>query len=146
MHYRRVVRTLQQGLPKSLKASEEVPLIIELYLNITGCLCNITCLLKCNFLQVKTQIALLFRDHAHLLEEYWVFYKQLHSTVQHVSDDEDEEEDEMETDSISSDQMVLMEESPQLEKAQNPSLVQVRSVYESCLKKRLFYFNMFCII
>lgn len=91
---------------------------------------------------MKTQIALLFWDHAHLLEEYWVFYKQLHSTMQHASDDEDEEEDEMETDSISSDQIVLMEESLQLEKAQNeknPSLIRVRRVYETC-------FNMFCII
>ncbi|XP_053494789.1 GON-4-like protein isoform X2 [Ictalurus furcatus] len=71
MHYRRVVRTLQKGLPKTRRGSEEM----------------------------KAQIALLFRDRAHLLKEYWVFYEQLHSTVQRVSDDdEDEEEEEAETD------------------------------------------------
>ncbi|TSK28277.1 Protein disulfide-isomerase A3 [Bagarius yarrelli] len=71
MHYRRVVRTLQQGLPESRRGSEET----------------------------KAQIALLFRDHPNLLKEYWLFYKHLHSTIQRMSDDEDEE-DEMETDSM----------------------------------------------
>ncbi|XP_053087385.1 GON-4-like protein isoform X1 [Pangasianodon hypophthalmus] len=90
MHYRRVVRTLQQGLPKSHRGSEEM----------------------------KAQIALLFRDHTHLLEEYWVFYEQLHSTVQRGSDDEDEEEDEV--DSMPTAQIVhSVEESQRLEKAEN---------------------------
>lgn len=66
---------------------------------------------------MKTRIALLFRDHAHLLEEYWLFYEQLHSTTQRVSDDEDEEEDEVETDGVSGPQMVHSTE--QLEKAGN---------------------------
>ncbi|KAI5087375.1 GON-4-like protein [Silurus meridionalis] len=78
MHYRKVVRTLQQGLPKSHRGSEEM----------------------------KAQIALLFRDHAHLLEEYWVFYEQLHPTMQSVSDDEDEEENEVEPDNMPSAQMM----------------------------------------
>ncbi|KAI5621678.1 GON-4-like protein [Silurus asotus] len=78
MHYRKVVRTLQQGLPKSHRGSEEM----------------------------KAQIALLFRDHAHLLEEYWVFYEQLHPTMQSVSEDEDEEDNEVEPDNMSSVQMV----------------------------------------
>lgn len=70
---------------------------------------------------MKAQIALLFREHAHLLEEYWVFYEQLHSTAQCVSDDEGEEEDEVKTDRTSSAQMVLsVEESPpRLGKAEN---------------------------
>lgn len=58
--------------------------------------------------QVKAQIALLFRDHPHLLEEYWVFYEQLHPSVQRLSDD-----DKMETDSV----IHSEEKSQRLEKA-----------------------------
>ncbi|XP_058260739.1 GON-4-like protein isoform X2 [Hemibagrus wyckioides] len=110
MHYRRVVRTLQQGLPKSHRGSEEM----------------------------KAQIALLFHDHTHLLEEYWVFYEQLHSTMQqHVSDDEDDEEDQMETDSMPRAHLIdSVGESQHLEKAENQSLVQSTDVIspstESC--------------
>ncbi|XP_066530649.1 GON-4-like protein isoform X2 [Hoplias malabaricus] len=81
-HYRKVVRTLQQGPPKTLSASQEM----------------------------KTQIALLFRDHTHLLEEYWVFFNQLHPPSQCRDTDEGHEgEDEVEgndTDSVSSVQTV----------------------------------------
>lgn len=70
--------------------------------------------------QMKAQIALLFRDHAHLLEEYWVFYEQLHSTLQHVSDDEDEEGDEVETDAVCSAQMMQSaKECLRIEKIEN---------------------------
>lgn len=100
----------------------------------------IPCILtECTFPQMKAQIALLFRDHADLLEEYWVFYKQLHSTMQPVSDDEDEDEDEVETDSMSSAQMVHTEESPQVEKAEiqkNQSRIQVMGVSSQNLIKR----------
>ncbi|XP_072531952.1 GON-4-like protein isoform X2 [Salminus brasiliensis] len=80
VHYRRVVRTLQQGPSKSLSGLKEM----------------------------KAHIAMLFRDHTHLLEEYWVFFERLHPTVQCRSDDEEEEE-EMEcddTDSVCSVQTV----------------------------------------
>ncbi|XP_060721563.1 GON-4-like protein isoform X2 [Tachysurus vachellii] len=111
MHYRRVVRTLQQGLPKSHRGSEEM----------------------------KAQIAMLFRDHTHLLEEYWVFYEQLHPTMpQHMSDDEDEdedEEDELETDGIPSAHTVhSVGESQRLEKAayeKSQSHIQSTHVPES---------------
>uniref|UniRef100_A0A8B9JLD5 Si:dkey-27c15.3 n=1 Tax=Astyanax mexicanus TaxID=7994 RepID=A0A8B9JLD5_ASTMX len=66
VHYRRVVRTLQQGPSKSLSGLKEM----------------------------KTQLAMLFRDHPHLLEEYWVFFERLHSTVQCRSDDAEEVEEE----------------------------------------------------
>ncbi|XP_076864515.1 GON-4-like protein isoform X2 [Brachyhypopomus gauderio] len=77
-HYRRVVRTLQQGPPKSRACSEEM----------------------------KAQITMLFRGHANLLEEFWAFFEQLHHPKQRHSDDgEEEEEDEVEcdqTDGVSS--------------------------------------------
>ncbi|XP_060760613.1 GON-4-like protein isoform X2 [Neoarius graeffei] len=91
VHYRKVVRTLQQGLPKSQRGSQEM----------------------------KAQIALLFRDHAHLLEEYWVFYEQLHSTMQCMSHDEDEEEDEVETDSTPSAQILHSVKKAKNKKNQN---------------------------
>ncbi|GAA6065495.1 GON-4-like protein [Tachysurus ichikawai] len=106
MQYRRVVRTLQQGLPKSHRGSEEL----------------------------KAQIAMLFRDHTHLLEEYWVFYEQLHPTMpQHMSDDD--EENELETDGMPSAHTVHSAgESQRLEKAayeKSHSHVQSTHVPES---------------
>lgn len=94
-----------------------------------------------NVSQMKAQIALLFRDHTHLLEEYWVFYEQLHSTMQqHVSEDEDDEEDEMETDGMPRAHLVHgVGESQHLEKAENQSLVQVMNVSDWLL----FCFHMF---
>ncbi|XP_062865780.1 GON-4-like protein isoform X2 [Trichomycterus rosablanca] len=74
VHYRTVVRTLQQGLPKTRRGSEEM----------------------------KAKLALLFRDHAHLLEEYWVFLEQLHPTVQH----EEEEEEEADTQDVFSHELI----------------------------------------
>ncbi|XP_036418539.1 GON-4-like protein isoform X2 [Colossoma macropomum] len=81
VHYRRVVRTLQQGPSKTLTGSQEM----------------------------KAQIAMLFRDHTHLLEEYWAFFEQLHPPAQCRTDDGEEEEEEVEwddTDSVSSVQTV----------------------------------------
>ncbi|KAI4880039.1 hypothetical protein NFI96_019909, partial [Prochilodus magdalenae] len=77
VHYRRVVRTLQQGPSKTLTGSQEM----------------------------KAQIAMLFRDHTHLLEEYWVFFEQLHPPAQCRTEDGEEEEEEVDwddTDSVSS--------------------------------------------
>ncbi|XP_030644330.1 GON-4-like protein [Chanos chanos] len=53
--------------------------------------------------EMKTQIELLFRGHSHLLEEFWVFFKQLHPSVQCLSDEDDEED---ETDSVCSTQTI----------------------------------------
>uniref|UniRef100_A0AAY5EGJ2 DH domain-containing protein n=1 Tax=Electrophorus electricus TaxID=8005 RepID=A0AAY5EGJ2_ELEEL len=61
-HYRRVVRTLQQGPCKS---------------------------------RMKAQIAMLLREHVHLLEEYWVFFERLHPAKHRRS-----EEEEMECDNV----------------------------------------------
>ncbi|XP_026875558.2 GON-4-like protein isoform X1 [Electrophorus electricus] len=66
-HYRRVVRTLQQGPCKSRAGSEEM----------------------------KAQIAMLLREHVHLLEEYWVFFERLHPAKHRRS-----EEEEMECDNV----------------------------------------------
>ncbi|KAF5898085.1 GON-4-like protein, partial [Clarias magur] len=99
MHYRRVVRTLQQGLPKTQRGSQEM----------------------------KAQIALVFRDHAHLLKEFWAFYEQLHSTMQR---NEDEEEDEMEADSVSGAQVVQSVEESQAEQDQSADVINPNT--ESC--------------
>ncbi|KAM9434447.1 GON-4-like protein [Clarias gariepinus] len=103
MRYRRVVRTLQQGLPKTHRGSEEM----------------------------KAQIALVFRDHAHLLKEFWAFYEQLHSSVRR---DEDEEEDEVEADSVSGAQVVQSVEQSQAEHKQNhvQSADVINTNTESC--------------
>ncbi|XP_017566892.2 GON-4-like protein isoform X1 [Pygocentrus nattereri] len=88
VHYRRVVRTLQQGPSKTLTGSQEM----------------------------KAQIAMLFRDHTHLLEEYWAFFEQLHPPAQFQTDDGEEQEEEVEwddTDSVSSVQTVLSVEGSQ---------------------------------
>lgn len=90
---------------------------------------------------MKAQIALLFRDRAHLLKEYWVFYEQLHSTVQRVSDDdEDEEEEEAETDG----RVHGAGEGRRLEASENPKNQRHIQVSLQNQRKRptgRFYFN-----
>lgn len=76
---------------------------------------------------MKAQISLLFRGHAHLLKEYWVFYEQLHSMSNvHVSNDEDEEEDDVETDAMSGGQTVHgAQECLRMEEIENQNHIQV---------------------
>lgn len=98
---------------------------------------------------MKAQIALLFRDHTHLLEDYWVFYEQLHSTTQRVSDDEDEEEDEAETYSMPSAQILhSVEEHQRLKKAENQkhqSPIQVLDVsLQNLMKSQTVHFILIC--
>lgn len=90
---------------------------------------------------MKAQIALLFRDHAHLLEEYWVFYEQLHSTMQCMSHDEDEEEDEVETDSTPSAQILHS-----VKKAKNKKNQNSIQVIDASLKKTLMKGQTVCFI
>lgn len=75
-----------QGDPSHLVGSNEVTITCSLML------CSwwfdaYVCLFL--FTQIKNQIKSLFCDHTNLLEEFWVFFKQLHPQLHWCSDEDD---------------------------------------------------------